>query len=355
MHTFPNDKKYIGVAIISNDETPEQACLKRWGYSGEGYNTQRVGRAIKKYGWENVKHEILFERVPEDEIDDLEVSLIQKYDCQIENGKGYNIDFGGKHRIVSDYTRKRLSKALSGKNHPKYGKHHSEETKRRIGEAQIGKFVSEESKEKMRKAQTWQKGKNNPRYGQHCTDETKQKISQALAGKYTGENSYWYGKHLSDETRKKLSEKAKERYKDKTKHPTYGTKLSKERCQEISERNSKPILVYDLFGNYIAEYKSASDYAEQIGVVFSAVCSAANFNVITCKDKFIFYKEDFSEIELLRRLEFLKTTRKFKKYYYYKRAKELFDQGFTRKQVSEELKITWDLADSCYKLMNEVE
>ena len=355
MHTFPNNKKYIGVAIKNDDETPEQACLRRWGHNGEGYNTQRVGRAIKKYGWENVKHEILFECISEEEVDDLEISLIQKYDCQIDNGNGYNIDFGGKHRIVSDHTRKKLSKALSGEKHPYYGKHRSEETKRRIALGNIGKTVSEESRMRMSKSQTWQKGENNPRYGQHCTDETKQKISQALVGKYTGENSYWYGKHLSDETRKKLSEKAKERYKDKTKHPNYGKKLSEERCKEISERNSKPILVYDLFGNYIAEYKSASDYAEQIGVVFSAVCNAAKFNVVTCKDKFIFYKEDFSKEELLRRLEFLKTTRKFKKYYYYNRAKELFDQGLTRKQVSEELKITWDLADSCYKLINEVE
>ena len=50
----------------------------------------------------------------------------------------------------------------------------------------------------------------------------------------------------------------------------------------LSERNSKPILVYHLFGNYIGEYKSASDYAEQIGVVFSAFCNAAKFYIITC-------------------------------------------------------------------------
>ena len=353
MHTFPNDKKYIGIAIISNDETPEQACLKRWGHSGEGYNTQRVGRAIKKYGWENVKHEILFERVPEDEIDDLEVSLIQKYDCQIDNGKGYNIDFGGKHRVVSDYTRKRLSKALSGKNHPKYGKHHSEETKRRIALGNIGKTVSEESRMRMSKSQTWQKGENNPRYGQHCTEETKQKISKALTGKYIGENSYWYGKHLSDEAKKKLSDKAKERYKDKANHPNYGVKLSKERCDEISKRNSKPILVYDLFGNYLGEYKSATYYANLIGTSFGNVCNAAKFNIVSCKNRIIFYKDEFSEEELNRRFESLKDRQNFRKYYYYKSAKELFIKGYNRKDVSKILGISWEVANACYKLMNE--
>ena len=34
MHTFPNNKKYIGVAITNDDETPEQACLRRWGHDG---------------------------------------------------------------------------------------------------------------------------------------------------------------------------------------------------------------------------------------------------------------------------------------------------------------------------------
>ncbi|MDY4818663.1 MAG: NUMOD3 domain-containing DNA-binding protein [Bacilli bacterium] len=353
MHTFPNDKKYIGVTVINENETPEQACLKRWRPDGSGYKTQRVGRAIKKYGWDNVKHEILFERVSEDEVDDLEISLIKKYNCQIDEGGGYNVDYGGKHRIVSDYTRKKLSEALSGENHPYYGTHRSEETKKRIGQAQIGKFISEETRKRISKAQTWQKGENNPRYGQHCTDETKEKIRKALKGKYTGENSYWYGKHLSDETRQKLSEKAKERFKDKTNHPSYGAKLTKEQCERISQRNSKPILVYDLFGNYIGEYKSASYYADLMGIGFSAVCNAAKFNVKTCENRLIIYKDEFTEEELKRRLDSFKETRKFAKYYYYNSAKLLFDKGFNRKDVADELGISWGLADACYKLMQE--
>ena len=50
-HTFPNGKKYIG---ISKD------AEKRWGVNGCGYNTQpKMARAIKKYGWDNVDHEII--------------------------------------------------------------------------------------------------------------------------------------------------------------------------------------------------------------------------------------------------------------------------------------------------------
>lgn len=354
MHIFPNNKRYIGVAIINEGETPKRACINRWGHNGEGYKTQRVYRAIKKYGWENVKHEILFECVPEDQVDELEIYLIKKYNSQIDEGNGYNIDYGGKHRIVSEYTRRRLSDSLSGEKHPNYGKHHSEETKRRIALGNIGKVVSEESRKRMSDAQNWQNGENNPRYGKHCTENEKRNISNGVKKYYDSHDGYWKGKHLSSESKRKLSDKAKERYKDKTRHPNYGVKFSQERCDEISKRNSKPILVYDLFGNYLGEYKSCTYYANLIGISFSAVCNAAKFNTITCDNKLIFYKDEFSEDELTRRLDSFKDTRKFKKYYYYKSAKELFDIGYTRKQVCNCLGITWEISDACYKLMLEL-
>lgn len=64
-HTFPNGKVYIGITSRSD---PEQRWLK-----GRGYQTQTLMyNAIKFYGWDNIKHEILFSNVEESEISILE-------------------------------------------------------------------------------------------------------------------------------------------------------------------------------------------------------------------------------------------------------------------------------------------
>ncbi len=71
-----------------------------------------------------------------------------------------------------------------------YGKHHSEETKQKVRESK--KHLSDESRKRMSEAQ---KGKIMP-------EETKQKISKTLKGR----QSPMKGKHMSESTRKKMSE-----------------------------------------------------------------------------------------------------------------------------------------------------
>ena len=61
-HTFPNGKRYIG---ISSD------CEKRW-RNGKGYETQpKMDRAIKKYGWDNFQHIIVYENLTKEDTIDL--------------------------------------------------------------------------------------------------------------------------------------------------------------------------------------------------------------------------------------------------------------------------------------------
>ena len=86
MHTSPSSKKYIG--ITSRD------VKKRWangyGYMGHDY----FYKAIQKHGWENIKHEILFENLTETEAKQKEMELIAFYKSY-DREFGYNQTLGG--------------------------------------------------------------------------------------------------------------------------------------------------------------------------------------------------------------------------------------------------------------------
>lgn len=89
MHTSPNGKRYIGITC--------QRPAKRWGGNGYGYvGNEYFWRAIQKYGWDNFKHEILFENLTQQEAEQKEIELIAYYDSTDPN-KGYNITAGGSY------------------------------------------------------------------------------------------------------------------------------------------------------------------------------------------------------------------------------------------------------------------
>jgi endogenous inhibitor of DNA gyrase (YacG/DUF329 family) len=96
--------------------------------------------------------------------------------------------------------------AKSGENHPLYGKHRSEETKKKISDAHKGEnnpfYGKHHTKETKKKISEANKGEKNPNYGKHPSDETRKKMSDANKG----ENSSNYGNHRSEETKKKISE-----------------------------------------------------------------------------------------------------------------------------------------------------
>jgi hypothetical protein len=85
-HTTPSGKVYIGVT--SKDVN------YRW-KNGYGYmNNKYFYNAIKKYGWQNIKHEILFQNLPKEEAYKIEVDLIKKYKSN-DFSLGYNLSPGG--------------------------------------------------------------------------------------------------------------------------------------------------------------------------------------------------------------------------------------------------------------------
>lgn len=96
---------------------------------------------------------------------------------------------------------------------PMQGLHHSEESKRKIGEASKGKSKGNSNRighkhteETKRKISETKKGKPSNRLGKHCTEETRKRMSEAHIGKQAGALHPMFGKQYSDEAKKMMSE-----------------------------------------------------------------------------------------------------------------------------------------------------
>lgn len=105
-HTTPNGKVYIGIT----SKNP----LIRWN-GGYGYiNQPYFWNAIVKYGWQNIRHEILYTELTLNEAYEHERRLIAEYEST-DTAKGYNISHGGAGAGCgskrSDATKEKISKA----------------------------------------------------------------------------------------------------------------------------------------------------------------------------------------------------------------------------------------------------
>lgn len=84
---------------------PEQ----RWQGGISGYKGQVFENAIKKYGWENIKHDILYSNLTKEEASLKEKELISEYKTT-ESKYGYNISSGGiSDKSFSEYTKQQMS------------------------------------------------------------------------------------------------------------------------------------------------------------------------------------------------------------------------------------------------------
>lgn len=213
-----NGKKYVGVTTKIKPEY-------RWGKNGEGYKGQLFGRAILKYGWDNITHEV-FEVESEEEMYRKEIELISFYHSNDPNF-GYNNSSGGEKGALgckySEEIRKKMSEVRKGK-------HPSEETRKRMSEARKGRPHSEEARKHMAEAQKkvhldpeYRKRISEANRGRTCSEETRKKMSEAKKGKPCKPFSEEHRKHIaearkgklrSEETRKKLSEVNKKRWAD---------------------------------------------------------------------------------------------------------------------------------------------
>lgn len=224
-HTTPSGKVYIGIT----KQKPEH----RW-QNGNGYKrNEHFYRAIQKYGWENIKHEIICQAP----LSAVQAGAIEKYFIHLFDStnpdKGYNHSIGGECGTL--------------------GAHLSAETRKKMSYAWKHSDVCIEHLKKVCEAN---KGRPSPVKGRHHSIEAKKHMSDSHKGHQT-----------SDETRKKISESNKNK-----KH-----KLTKEgRTALIKAHKGKPAVnrkqVVCCETN--EKYSSALEAAISIGLSSDRVAAA---------------------------------------------------------------------------------
>lgn len=149
-HTSPSGKVYIGIT--------SKKVNKRW-QNGTGYKPCRAFyRAIVKYGWDNIKHEILFDNLTKEVAEHLEILLVKHFKSL---GISYNITDGGGGYLgysPSEETRKLLSEA-SKRRKPCKMKEKSKELLRTAHLKNIESYKTKEFRDKISRAVDYKKSK----------------------------------------------------------------------------------------------------------------------------------------------------------------------------------------------------
>lgn len=219
-HTFPNGKRYIGIT--------RQTPTTRWA-NGLGYSKGHqpiMHRAIQKYGWDNIKHEIIKSGLDEADAFQLEIDYIRKYNTH-DLRYGYNRTDGG-----------------AGTN----GMEHSEKAKEKISKASLAMWQHEGFRDEMSRKHS---GQNNPNYGKTIS-QTQRMILSECAKQRIGSLNPFYGKTHTSNTKEIISQKKK------------GTHIGKD------NHNSKPVRCIET--NQV--FESASLAAKWVGASASTITNA---------------------------------------------------------------------------------
>lgn len=165
-HISPSGKVYVGITC--------QPVEHRWNH-GRGYmNLKKTifKSTIIKYGWDNIKHEVLFTELPEWRAKRLEVSLIRHYK---NLGISLNVTDGGDGCHGVTPWNKGIKVPYEKSNKLKGG-HLTEEHKKKLSDAHKGKHLkghkwTEEQRQKLMLQFV----------GRHHTEAVRKKISQNSA------------------------------------------------------------------------------------------------------------------------------------------------------------------------------
>lgn len=272
-----NGKKYIGQSCdIYSRWYNHKYCL-----NNNKHENDYLQKSWNKYGEKNFTFTII-EKCSTDEIDNKEIFYIIELKTMLDIN-GYNLDSGG------------------NKN-----KRHSEETKMKISKSAKGRIVSEETRLKIsinRKCKMC--GDNHPNFGKKLSEDRKYQLYLYAKSRF-GDKCYQSRKVICVNTNEIFStiKEASDKYKhlkvndvnigkccrgerrycgrfengdpiqwEYYKHDKIYTKKS-----NLDEYigNSKPIIQYDLNGNFIAEYESARECEKKTGIGYKMISRVCN-------------------------------------------------------------------------------
>ena len=163
-----NGKKYVGVT--------KRSCIERYKehvISANSGSTYKIHCAMRKYGIDNFELSIIESDVPDEKASQKERYYILKLGTLYSEGKGYNVDPGGRGNVGYVFTeeaKQKISSKLKGHVFPKSrnlkikaamtGREYKQEWREALSKSRIGRFTKEE----------------NPFYGKHHSDSTKNAI-----------------------------------------------------------------------------------------------------------------------------------------------------------------------------------
>lgn len=211
-----------------------QALEQRAQSNGRNYaSCPRFYEAIKEYGWDNFKGEILETVETKQKANDREQFYISK--LKTNNPEfGYNIEIGGSCGPSSEHSQSLISELAKARykdetKNPMYGRKHSAETLKKMSEIK--------------------KGEKNPMYGKHWNENQRAKC---------GKHGWCY--EMTPERRAHFADLARERF-------------------------SKPVLCIETGEKFDCATKAAEAYS----VTVSTMCNCINGRQHTCRGKHFVY------------------------------------------------------------------
>jgi group I intron endonuclease len=247
-----NNKVYIGQSYSETERWRQHK------YCARSKPKQYIDRTMKKYGISNFIYEVIAIALSQEDTDFTEIELIKQFNSQDRNF-GYNISPGGD---------KIWNEGLPKEKHPMFGRHHSEESKKKISEANSGKLVGPCTEERKRKISEANKGKtfssiHKKKLSDAKLGKSREKMSEEVRQKIAKANT---GKTQSEELRKKQSEQrmgflVSDEVKRKISLALKGengpnSKLSNIQCLEIIEKKKNGISAVNLAIEYKVSKKT---------------------------------------------------------------------------------------------------
>lgn len=214
-HTSPSGKVYIGIT--------NQKPTRRW-REGEGYRPKEgpptpFYLAIKKYGWNNIEHEILADGLSREAACALEIEMIEASHAR-DRAHGYNVLKGGDIPLADC----------------------SEEVRKKMRESSFRKWERDDYKESHSGDEHWTHKRG---YSEKSIEAMRQ---SNLGRKRTPEQIEF------------LREKGR----------------NQKRLKGKDNKKSIPILCFDKGGEFVAKYYGALEAERETGVCFQNIFKVCN-------------------------------------------------------------------------------